>query len=109
MNNNNAGGQSPSRDAKNQEQSMAIHISPSHSTVHGEAMKNGDRSPTTSSASDLHVQQQEQLASNMTSMSISPTSSPVRNQGKICKTNLRVDNIQGLISILQEFFNLFLF
>ena len=82
INNNNAGGQSPSRDTKNQEQPIAIHINTSHSNVHGEAMKNGDRSPTTSSASDLHVQQQEQITNNMASISISP-SSPVRNAGNI--------------------------
>jgi hypothetical protein len=97
MNNNNAGGQSPSRDTKNQEKSLSIHINPSHSSVHGEAMKNGDRSPTTSSASDLQVQEQEQLASNITSMSISPSSSPVRNKGKICETNLTVDSFTGVI------------
>ena len=80
-NNNNAGGQSPSRDTRNQEPSMAIHITASHPTGHGEVIKNGDRSPTASSASDLHVQQQEQLASNMASMSVTPVS-PVRTQGK---------------------------
>jgi len=79
-NNNNSGGQSPSREAKHLEQSMAIHISPSHSSGNGEAMKNGDRSPTTSSAADKHVQH-EQITSQMSSMSISPSSSsPVRNQ-----------------------------
>ena len=61
---------------------MAIHISPSHSTGHGEGIKNGDRSPTTPVSSDLLISQQEQLSSQMSSMSISPSSSsPVRKQG----------------------------
>lgn len=98
MNNNNAGGQSPSRDTKNQEKSLSIHINPSHSSVHGEAMKNGDRSPTTSSASDLQVQEQEQLASNITSMSISPSSSPVRNKGKIWEREFNGRQFQGSLS-----------
>ena len=83
-NNNSVGGQSPSRDSKNQDQKpTSIHISQSHSTGQSEAMKNGDRSPTTSSTSDLHIQQHEQLTSNMSSMSISQSSSsPVKKQGK---------------------------
>lgn len=80
INNNNPGAQSPSRDPKNPDQSTAIHVSPSHSTTHGEIAKNGDRSPKTSSA-DLQIHQ-EQLTSHMSSMSISPSSSsPIRNQG----------------------------
>ena len=82
INNNNSGAQSPSRDPKNPDQSTAIHVSPSHSTTHGEIAKNGDRSPKTSSA-DLQIHQ-EQLSSHMSSMSISPSSSsPIRNQGII--------------------------
>ena len=80
-NNNTLGGQSPSRDLKSQDQKPStLHINQSHPTTGpGEGMKNGDRSPTTLSTSDL---QHEQLTSNMSSMSISPSSSsPVRKQG----------------------------
>jgi len=80
-NNNSLGGQSPTRDTKNQDQKpSSLHVSQLHSTGQGEVMKNGDRSPTASSSSDLHIQH-EQLASNMSSMSISQSSSsPVRKQ-----------------------------
>ena len=83
-NNNSLGGQSPTRDTKNQDQKpSSLHVSQLHSTGQGEVMKNGDRSPTTSTTSDLHIQH-EQLTSNMSSMSISQSSSsPVRKQGKI--------------------------
>ena len=79
--NNNTEGQSPTRDVNNQHQSMVLHGSPSHSKEHGEGIKNGERSPSTSS--DLHSSQQEHLVSHISSLSISPPSSPVRNQGNI--------------------------